>query len=168
MALSGVVLDFRTIPIHVGTNHIPHEDPSIILHLNRYLLKSIWKANHSARIIASGILPRDVNCFEGARNNVRFINSCNRKTREIDAGIKQLAATTPLLQFSQHPAFGVDRRNANRQLLSQDGLHLTLQGIQQLKDDICVMCLILMCVMCPVSLCGMCHIGLYRVLWENN
>ena len=84
MALSGVVLDFRTIPIHVGTNHIPLEDPSIILHLNRYLLKSIWKANHSARIIASGILPRDVNCFEGARNNVGFINSCNRKAREID------------------------------------------------------------------------------------
>ena len=116
--LSGVVLDFRTIAIHAGTNHIPHGDPIIILHRYRYLLKSIWKANHSARIIASGILPRDVNCFEGARNNVGFINSCNRKAREIDARLKQLAATTPLLEFSQHPAFGVDRRTANRHLLS--------------------------------------------------
>ena len=57
--LSGVVLDVRTITIHVRTNNIPHEDPITILHRNRYLLKSIWKANPSARIIASGILPRD-------------------------------------------------------------------------------------------------------------
>ena len=85
--LSGVVLDFRTIAIHAGTNHIPHGDPIIILHRYRYLLKSIWKANHSARIIASGILPRDVNCFEGARNNFGFIDSCNGKAREINAGL---------------------------------------------------------------------------------
>ena len=156
--LSGVVLDFRTIAIHAGTNHIPHEDPSIILHRYRYLLKRIWKANHSARIIASAILSRDVNCFEGARNNVGFIDSCNGKAREINAGLKQLAATTPLLEFSQHPTFGVDRRTANRQLLSRDGLHLTLQGIQQLKDDICVWCALYWCVWCAQYLCVWCAI----------
>ena len=134
--LSGVVFNFRTIAIHVGTNNIPHEDPSTILHRYRYLLQSIWKANPSARIIASGILPRDLNCFEGARNNVGFIDSCNGKARAINAGLKQMAATTPLLEFSPHPAFGVDRRTANRHLLSRDGLHLTRQGIQELKDDI--------------------------------
>ena len=92
--LSGVVLDFRTIAIHAGTNNIPNEDPSTILHRYGYLLKTIWKANPSARIIASGILPRDVNCFEGAHNNVGFIDNCNRKAREINAGLRQLAATT--------------------------------------------------------------------------
>ena len=47
--LSGVVSDFRTIAIHVGTNNIPNEDYSIILHRYRYLLKSTWNAKLSAR-----------------------------------------------------------------------------------------------------------------------
>ena len=157
--LSGVVLDVRTITIHVRTNNIPHEDPIT----KKYLEGQPQREHHRIRYST----PR-CNCFEEARNNVGFIDSCNGKSREINVGLNQLAATTPLLEFSQHPAFGVDRLTDNRHLLSLDGLHLTFQGIQQLKDDICVMCLILMCVMCPVSLCVMCHIGLYRVLWENN
>ena len=105
--LSGVVLDFRTIAIHAGTNHIPHEDPSIILHRYRYLLTSIWKANHSARIIASGILSRDVNCFEGARNDVGFIDSCNGKEREKAPGSHNSATG---VFFSTQPLVSTDAR----------------------------------------------------------
>jgi hypothetical protein len=134
--LCGIVSDFQTIAIHVGTNNIPDEDPSIILYRYRYLLRNIWEANPGVRIIASGILPRDFNCFEGARNNVRFIDRCNRKAVDINAGLRRLAATTPLLEFCPHHTFGNDRRTANRYLLSRDGLHLMRRGIQQLKDDI--------------------------------
>lgn len=42
--------DIMTTAIHVGTNNIIDEDPSIILHRNRYLLKNIWKTNPSTKI----------------------------------------------------------------------------------------------------------------------
>ena len=47
--LSGVVLDFRTIAIHVGTNKIPHKDPSIILHRYRYLEGQPQHEDHHIR-----------------------------------------------------------------------------------------------------------------------
>lgn len=130
---SGIVKD-HIIVLHAGTNNVPREEPSTTLHRYQHLLKIIWTSNPTARIIASAVLPRDYNVFEGARNNVGFIDGCNRRAQEINDGLEKIASKSTLLEFCRHLTFGVDRRTANRRLLSRDGLHLTRRGIQQLYD----------------------------------
>ena len=136
---SGIVKDHDIIVLHAGTNNVPREEPSTTLHRYQHLLKIIWTSNPTARIIASAVLPRDYNVFEGARNNVGYIDGCNRRAQEINDGLKMIASRSTQLEFCPHPSFGVDRRTANRRLLSRDGLHLTRRGIQQLHDDIQVL-----------------------------
>lgn len=133
---SGIVKDHDIIVIHAGTNNAPCEEPATTLHRYQHLLKIIWTSNPTARIIALAVLPRDYNIFEGARNNLGFNDGCNKNAREINDGLSKIASRSTLLEFCPHPTFGVDRRTANRRLLSRDGLHLMRRGIQQLYDDI--------------------------------
>jgi hypothetical protein len=79
--LSGIAAKFGIIVLHVGTNNVPHENPSVILHRCKYLLKSIWNINPTAKIVLSAILPRGLNIFARARNNVGFTDMCNRISR---------------------------------------------------------------------------------------
>ena len=85
---SGIAAKFAVIVVHAGTNNIPHENPSTILHRYKYLMKTIWIINPTAKIIASAILPRDFNVFQGARNDVGFLDQCNRKSSEVNDGLQ--------------------------------------------------------------------------------
>ena len=96
------------------------------------LVFDIPDKNPDIQVFVSAILPRDVNLFPGAVNKLKVLDRCNESVKEVNAGLLSMKDVVAI----EHPRFGSDRSSANRFLLSKDGLHLTTDGVLEMKRDI--------------------------------
>ena len=118
--------------LHAGTNNLPNEPPEKVIGRFDQLINEIrYRAPHIT-VYVSAILPRDVSVFPGARNDLTFLDRCNERAEIVNRELRSRRD----IHFIEHKRFGSDRRSANRCLISRDGLHLTPEGIRELKMNI--------------------------------
>ena len=59
------------------------------------------------------------------------MDRCNKRATEVNQDLGQMKGVVII----EHPRFGSDRKSANRRFLSRDGLHLSTDGVRELKLD---------------------------------
>ena len=96
------------------------------------LISDVREGNPNIQVFVSAILPRDVSLFPGAKNKLTLLNMCNDLAKKVNDAIRLMDDVVLI----EHPRFGSDRYSANRVLLSRDGLHLTPDGVKEMKLDI--------------------------------
>ena len=70
----------------------------------------------------SAILPRDVSFFPDAKNDLKLLDRCNKRAIDVNDALRLMKD----IVFVEHPRFGLDRKSANRSLLSKKGHQNTL------------------------------------------
>ena len=96
-----------------------------------YFFRVVRSKNPNLSIFVSATLPRDVSLFSSEKIDLGFLDRCNARSRDVNADLR---ARNDIV-FIDHHRFGSDKKSANRSLLSRDGLHLTGDGVNQLRQD---------------------------------
>ena len=96
------------------------------------LISDVREGNPNIQVFVSAILPRDVSLFPGAKNKLTLLDMCNDRAKKVNDAIRLMDDVVLI----EHPRFGSDRYSANRVLLFRDGLHLTPDGVKEMKLDI--------------------------------
>ena len=96
------------------------------------LIENIRIQNPDIQVFVSALLPRDISFFPGAKNDLKLLDRCNKRATEVNQDLGQMKGVVII----EHPRFGSDRKSANRRFLSRDGLHLSTDGVRELKLDI--------------------------------
>ena len=90
------------VVLHAGTNNLPDETSEKVIGRFEKLVFAIRDQNPDIQVFVSAILPRDVNLFPGAVNKLKFLDRCNERAKEVNAGLLSMKDVVAI----EHPRFG--------------------------------------------------------------